>query len=75
LESGEDWFLLELPAELEDGTLLAPNVLSRKKLDVLRLSMGAAAFATQFLQRPGDASNSIPPAFAAASELHGESGC
>jgi phage terminase large subunit-like protein len=59
LESGEDWFLLELPAELEDGTLLAPNVLSRKKLDVLRLSMGAAAFATQFLQRPGDASNSI----------------
>lgn len=57
LEAGGDWHLVEIPAELEDGTLLAPNVLSREKLDTLKLGMGSAAYACQFLQRPSDDSS------------------
>ena len=59
VEDGGEWNLLELPAELEDGTLLAPNVLSRAKLDKLKApgAMGLAAFACQFLQQPSDDAN------------------
>jgi predicted phage terminase large subunit-like protein len=46
------WTLLELPAESEDGELLAPNVLSREKLDALRSQIGAATYACQYLQKP-----------------------
>jgi predicted phage terminase large subunit-like protein len=51
------WTLLELPAEAEDGTLLAPNVLSREKLDALKLQVGSATYACQYLQRPSDDSS------------------
>lgn len=59
VENGGEWFLLELPAETDDGELLAPNVLSREKLDALKApgAMGSAAYATQYLQRPSDDSN------------------
>jgi len=56
LEAG-GWTLLELPAEREDGTLIAPNVLPRDKLDALKLQIGSATYACQFLQRPSDDSN------------------
>lgn len=46
------WTLVELPAEADDGTLLAPNVLPREKLDTLRAQIGAATYACQYLQRP-----------------------
>lgn len=48
------WTLLELPAEREDGSLLAPNVLPREKLDQLKIDIGAATYACQYLQRPSD---------------------
>jgi predicted phage terminase large subunit-like protein len=48
------WTLLELPAEREDGTLLADNVLPREKLDALKVQIGSAAYACQYLQRPSD---------------------
>lgn len=51
------WTLLELPVEDEHGELLAPNVLPREKLDALRVQMGSAVYATQFLQRPSDDAN------------------
>jgi len=44
------WELLELPAESEDGELLAPEVLPRSKLDELKLQIGAAVYACQYLQ-------------------------
>ncbi|MEJ7597777.1 MAG: hypothetical protein WKG01_07705 [Kofleriaceae bacterium] len=43
------WTLLELPAEDDDGTLLAPEILSREKLDALKLQIGSAVYACQFL--------------------------
>jgi predicted phage terminase large subunit-like protein len=46
------WHLLELPAEEEDGTLLAPTVLTREKLDDLK-QRNPRAYAAMFLQRPG----------------------
>lgn len=52
------WTIVELPAEDEQGELLAPNVLSREKLDALKAQIGAAAYATQYLQRPSDDSSS-----------------
>ena len=51
------WTLVELPAEADDGTLLAPGVLPREKLDELRVQIGAATYACQYLQRPSDDSN------------------
>lgn len=48
------WHLVELPAESDDGALLAPNVLPREKLDALKAQIGSAAYATQYLQRPSD---------------------
>ncbi len=48
------WTLLELPAEREDGSLLAPSVLPREKLDTLRTQIGSATYACQYLQRPSD---------------------
>ena len=61
VEDGGEWHLLELPAELDDGTLLAPNVLSRAKLNKLKApgAMGAAAYACQFLQKPSDDTNAV----------------
>lgn len=53
------WTLVELPAIREDGTLLAPNVLSREKLDALRAQIGELAFVTQYLQRPSDDSQAV----------------
>lgn len=53
------WTLVELPAESEDGELLAPNVLSRAKLDTLKLQVGAATYATQFLMRPSDDATAV----------------
>lgn len=50
---------LVLPAEDENGELLAPNVLSREKLDVLKQQIGASTYACQYLQRPADDSNAI----------------
>ena len=58
LEAG-GWTLVELPAESEDGTLLAPTVLSREKLDALKLQIGASTYATQYLQRPSDDSGAV----------------
>jgi predicted phage terminase large subunit-like protein len=52
IEAG-GWTLVELPAETEDGELLAPNVLPREKLDALK-AQSAATYATQYLQRPND---------------------
>lgn len=48
------WELVECPAEDDDGTLLAPNVLPREKLDAVKATIGAAAYATQYKQRPAD---------------------
>lgn len=45
------WFLLELPAEYENGELLAPTVLTREKLDELKYR-NPRAYAAMFLQRP-----------------------
>lgn len=45
------WHLLELPAEFEDGELLAPTVLSRVRLDEIK-ARSPRAYATMFLQRP-----------------------
>jgi predicted phage terminase large subunit-like protein len=45
------WHLLELPAETDDGTLLAPAILSREKLDELK-QRNPRAYAAMFLQRP-----------------------
>jgi len=56
IESG-GWHLLELPAETDDGTLLASNVLSRDKLDAIKVQSGAATYACQYLQRPSDDAN------------------
>jgi predicted phage terminase large subunit-like protein len=53
------WTLVELPAEREDGTLLAPTILSRDKLDALRAQIGAAAYACQYLQRPASDDDAI----------------
>jgi predicted phage terminase large subunit-like protein len=57
-ESGT-WTLVELPAEFEDGELLAPNVLPREKLDALKAQIGASTYATQYLQRPADDDSAI----------------
>lgn len=46
------WQIVELAAEAPDGTLLAPNVLPREKLDMLKAQIGAAAYSCQYLQRP-----------------------
>lgn len=46
------WFVLELPAEFDDGTLLAPTVLTREKLDEHK-AREPRAYAAMFLQRPG----------------------
>jgi len=53
IEAG-GWHLVELPAEFEDGELLAPNVLPRAKLDALKVQIGAATYACQYLQRPSN---------------------
>ncbi|MCX5742107.1 MAG: hypothetical protein NT062_06395, partial [Proteobacteria bacterium] len=53
------WKLVELPAESDDGELLAPNVLSRQKLDTLKLQIGAAVYATQYLQRCSDDTTAV----------------
>lgn len=55
------WTLVELPAESEDGTLLAPSILPREKLDALKAQIGSATYACQYLQRPAsdDASSGI----------------
>ncbi len=53
------WTLLELPAEVPDGTLLAPNVLRREKLDDLKHSLGSAVYSTQYGQNPKDDSGAI----------------
>ena len=60
LESDPDgWHLVELAAESDTGELLAENVLPRAKLDGLKKTLGSAAYATQFLQRPADDTTSI----------------
>ena len=51
------WTLVELPAEDEAGELLAPGVLPREKLDELKRQIGAATYATQYLQRPSSDAN------------------
>lgn len=45
----------------EEGELLAPGPLSREKLAGLKLSIGSAAFATQYQQNPIDDSSSDCP--------------
>ncbi|HEY3807243.1 MAG TPA: hypothetical protein VGL61_31800 [Kofleriaceae bacterium] len=55
IEAG-GWELVECPAELDDGTLCAPNVLPREKLDALR-AQSESTYATQYLQRPSDDSS------------------
>lgn len=52
------WTIVEVPAEDESG-LWAPNVLPRAKLDALKRDIGAATYATQYLQRPSDDSAAI----------------
>jgi predicted phage terminase large subunit-like protein len=49
LEQG-GWFLLELPAEFEDGTLLAPTVLTRERCEELKKS--SRTWRTFYLQKP-----------------------
>lgn len=45
------WHLLELPAEDDDGKLLAPTILSREKLDELK-ARNPRVYRTMFLMRP-----------------------
>jgi predicted phage terminase large subunit-like protein len=54
LQEHHGWTVVAIPAELDDGTPLAPNVLPREKLDAIKAQLGAAAYATQYLQRPAD---------------------
>ncbi len=58
IEAG-GWHLVKLPAEEPDGTLNAPNVLSRDRLDGLKKQMGSAAYACQYLQEPSDDANAL----------------
>lgn len=51
------WHLCVLPAEFEDGTLLAPNVLSREKLDGLKKR--PRSYKTMYLQAPDGDDGSI----------------
>jgi hypothetical protein len=53
LEQG-GWTLVEIPAEDEHGNPTAPNVLPAEKLAAQKQQIGAAAYATQYLQRPSD---------------------
>ncbi len=53
IEAG-GWTLVELPAEFPNGDLLAPNVLSRAKLDGLKAQIGASVYACQYLQHAAD---------------------
>ena len=60
LEADPDgWHLVELAAETDTGDLLAPSVLGRSKLDGLKKTLGAASFATQYLQRATDDTTSV----------------
>ncbi len=60
LEADPDgWHLVELAAETDEGELLAPNVLPRAKLDALKKTLGAAAYATQMLQRPSSDATAV----------------
>ncbi len=52
------WKLLELPAEYPDGTLLAPEILPREKLDALR-EASLSIYNCQYLQQPSDDQNAI----------------
>jgi predicted phage terminase large subunit-like protein len=52
------WTVLSLPAETDDGELLAPDVLPRAKLDAQR-ALSASTYATQFLQRPASDDDAI----------------
>lgn len=45
------WHVLELPAEDENGNLLAPTVLGREKLDELK-ARNPRGYSAMFLQRP-----------------------
>ncbi|MDB4963370.1 MAG: putative phage-related terminase [Myxococcales bacterium] len=45
-----------------DGELLAPAILSRGKLDELKLGIGSAAFQSQYNQYPSSDENSMAPA-------------
>ena len=56
IEAG-GWHLVELAAEDEHGEPLAPNVLPREKLETIKTTIGAAAYACQFGQCPSDDSN------------------
>jgi predicted phage terminase large subunit-like protein len=53
------WHVLELPAEDDDGELLAPEVLSRAKLDGIKAQIGSAAYSCQYLQRPASDDEAI----------------
>lgn len=53
------WTLLSLPAEADDGTLLAPTILTREKLDEIKVR-NPRVYKTMFLQSPdGDDSAAI----------------
>ncbi len=54
------WQLISLPAEDADGNLLAPNILSREKLDELRTA-SPSNYACMFLQNPSDDSTATVP--------------
>lgn len=57
IEAG-GWHLVTIPAETDDGELLAPNVLPRAKLDALK-AQSASTYSTQYLQKPNDDSTAL----------------
>lgn len=52
------WTVVSLPAETDDGELLAPDVLPRAKLDAQR-ALSASTYATQYLQKPASDDDAI----------------
>ena len=51
--------VVSLPAEEDDGTLNAPDILPREKLDAQRILLGSAVYSAQYKQRPHDDSASM----------------
>ena len=52
------WTVVSIPAESDDGELLAPEILPRAKLDQQR-ALSASVYSCQFLQRPASDDDAI----------------